>query len=43
VLAIQALAAEGRAAEAANRAGSFRKEHPSSLLLPVVDAALRPR
>jgi hypothetical protein len=43
VLAIQALAAAGRADEAANRAGSFRKAYPSSLLLPIVDAALRPR
>jgi len=43
VVAIQALAAAGRPEEAANRAGSFRKTYPSSLLLPIVDAALRPR
>ncbi len=43
VVAIQGLAAAGRSEEAANRAGAFRKAYPSSLLLPIVDAALRPR
>lgn len=43
VVAIQALAAAGRSEEAGTRAGVFRKAHPSSLLLPIVDAALRPR
>ena len=43
VVAIQALAAAGRSEEAGTRAGTFRKAHPSSLLLPIVDAALRPR
>ena len=43
VVAIQALAGAGRAEEAANRAGAFRKEYPASLLRPIVDAALRPR
>ncbi len=43
VVAIQALAAAGRSEEAGTRAGTFRKAYPSSLLLPIVDAALRPR
>lgn len=43
VVAIQALATAGRTDEAANRAGAFRKTYPSSLLLPIVDAALRSR
>jgi len=40
-LFVQALVAAGRAREAADRAGRFRLEHPSSVFLPVVDAALR--
>lgn len=41
VLAVQALAASGRAQEAAERGARFRKAYPTSLLLPLVDAALR--
>jgi hypothetical protein len=40
-LAIQALVAAGRAKEAADRAGRFRLAYPDSVLLPVVDEALR--
>ena len=41
VLAVQALAAAGRAQEAAARAARFRALFPKSLMLPVVDQALR--
>lgn len=41
VLAVQALATAGRAAEAAERGAHFRKSFPNSLLLPLVDQALR--
>ena len=40
-LAIQALVAVGRGHEAAERAGRFRLAYPHSVLLPVVDEALR--
>jgi hypothetical protein len=41
VLAIEALASAGRVQEAADRAGRFRLRYPESVLLPVVDEALR--
>jgi hypothetical protein len=41
VLGIQALVAAGRRQEAAERAGSFRLTYKNSVLLPVVDEALR--
>ena len=40
-LAIQALAQAGRKAEAAARGSAFRARWPTSVLTPVVDAALR--
>lgn len=42
VVIIQALVAAGRRGEAAPRAERFRKAHPKSMLLPVVDAAVAP-
>ena len=39
-LQVQALAQLGRGADAREAAARFRKEHPRSMLLPVVDAAL---
>jgi hypothetical protein len=41
VIAVQALVAAKRVQEAADRAGRFRRKYPNSLLLPVLDAALR--
>jgi hypothetical protein len=41
VLAVQALVAAGRGKEAAERGAHFRKTFPHSLLLPIVDQALR--
>ena len=40
VIAIQALAASGRRAEADRRAGAFKRAFPSSMLIPAVDQAL---
>jgi hypothetical protein len=40
-LAVQALVIAGRVPEATARAARFRKAYPSSLLLPIVDQALR--
>ena len=40
VIAIQALAASGRRAEADRRAGAFKRSFPSSMLIPAVDQAL---
>jgi outer membrane protein assembly factor BamD (BamD/ComL family) len=40
-LAVQALATAGRAQEAAERGARFRKTFPNSLLLPLVERALR--
>jgi hypothetical protein len=40
-LAVQALASSGRVQEAAERGARFRKAFPTSLLLPIVDQALR--
>src|SRR5262249_46233092 len=40
-LAVEALVTAGRVQEAAERAARFRKAFPNSLLLPVVDQALR--
>ena len=39
VIAIQALAASGRRAEAERRAAAFKRAFPSSMLIPAVDAA----
>jgi hypothetical protein len=41
VLAVQALAIAGRTAEATARGARFRKAFPGSLMLPIVDEALR--
>src|SRR5205807_127438 len=41
VLAVQSLVAAGRGQEAATRGARFRKAFPGSLLLPLVDQALR--
>jgi hypothetical protein len=41
VLAVQALVTAGRIQEAAERGARFRKAFPNSLLLPIVDQALR--
>jgi hypothetical protein len=41
VLAVQALVTAGRIQEAAERGARFRKTFPNSLLMPIVDQALR--
>lgn len=41
VVAVQALVAAGRTQEAAERGARFRKAFPNSVLLPIVDQALR--
>ena len=41
VVAVQALVTAGRVQEAAERGARFRKAFPNSLLLPIVDQALR--
>ena len=42
-LYVEALASAGRESEASTRAERFRRDHPASLLLPAVDAAVRRR